>query len=343
MPGFPDEVVEPVGQFVSRGDMQRYTHTDRRIRDRLGCHVGCLAGHVCYPAADGCIVGEQRGHCCQFHNTAHYVNFLRAVVSMRRVATSNRNTSRQGPASDDFIQDLGALIPQNLVYNNNPRPFSEDDNLTEDFPTLDFRLADDTSTNMTITAPLQHALVSLGSKLFKNLFIKFYDNIQRIYEIDDSIRSMSNIYIELKLSHAPPFIVPIDVLSIARNMRLCRLPYDDGTPVLTEQLLFDIIRHKLETADASSCAATVDMAYTNIGHANFNPVVAACARTRFRGRIICRIAAGTNITTGAFNGVSISVINTLHGRNMFNDLPHFFHHVDWNAPSRLAVCISRSY
>lgn len=328
MSNLPLPLIEPIGDFVgSRRDMERFTHANRDMRQNMGCNVGCPAGHKCYPASNGCILGETRPgrpHCCQFDNTNADVRFLKAVLAMQRVASFDRGRTYQGPASDGFVHDLGELIPANI--NTDLSFFPEIQNRGKTFVTLDL-----TEGNIGLLAgavpipmPMVLDLVSLGMKLFRGMYMHLRNNFGGIYDIGPSIRGNPFFFIESQ-HDSPSFIPRVDALSAARNIKISG-PRPNISPVsLTEQRLFDMILEKLENADDVACRIVINCKYVNAGQALFGPIQEACTRTRFKGYILCRMAQGTSVTQGTFNGVSVSVspVHAIFPSNESEEPPDF--------------------
>ena len=242
---------------------------------------------------------------------AFHLEFLRTVASMHRVALLNRNGTNDGPASDEYITHLGELIPPRIPPNRST--FVVRQNVNKRFPSLNLMFAGEHDTIRGLPGALQVELLSLGLLLFRGISVRMRDDIETIYDMDDWMRHADNMYIELILSLDRPD-VPLGILNVARNIKVWRSFRADN---FTEQNLFDILRQKLADADERRCRVIIELPYTNAGQANFEPIVAACRHTRFRGYILCLIQQGTVIqytgrvvrTVGRVDGVSISIIN----------------------------------
>lgn len=301
-----DELNDEVASYLFRRDAQRYVDNNRFGRG-LSCSTGCPINHVCYPRGGGCLIGESRPgrpNCCQLDPTAHLM-FVQVAAAMQRVAMFKWQHSipQRGSASIGYIRDLGALIPVNTLPSSLPT-FNEAYSRIQTI--VDLNLITANHPGMQIPGPLQLKLIELGSKLFRGVHVLFRDNLEQINNLDRSLRDRPNVFIQS--IHSPrPLHVPIDILSIARHIKIYRHAFANVGPSLTEQRLFLLIHHKLVNADGLHCQAIIDMPYTNSGEADFDPIVVALSGTRFRGYILCRLMDATTVSVGTHNGVTVSV------------------------------------
>lgn len=338
----PTEVNDRIAGYLSRKDAQSFVDTDRYRSTNLSCSTNCPPNHKCYPAGDDCLLGERRPgreNCCQFDQTAVHLLFVQVVAAMQRVALLNLapTSNNRGPASEGFIHDLGRLIPANTQPPVGPT-FIEARNRNRAFVVLNFMFANDTG-GWSIPNPFLAELIRLGSKLFRGIVVYLRDNTDLIDIIDRSVRDKSRVFIETMYTTVPVDI-PVDILGAARNIKVVRGDFHGVVPTLTEQRLFEILRHKLQHADDLESKAVMDVLYINDGQnqVRFNTVIEACNGTRFRGYILCRLLGLTNVIQGTFHGVTISVISstTLGGGA---DEPHGFK--NFNGGSLQVLRISR--
>lgn len=308
MSDIPSEVVEPVGRFLNRRDAQSFTDVNRT----LSCNTNCPAGHKCYPAADGCTVGRKRPgreHCCEFDVTTH-VHFVRVVGSMQRLAAYKMGTPNQGPASQEYVQDLGAIVPANTPQSS-PPTFMEINNRIHRCVDVNLTFANYPGPQ-NLPDAIQLDVISLGSKLFLGMHVRLVDNVQLIGMIERSIRNNPDFFFT-STHHEQHFHVPDNLLSLARNISIHRMGFTHLPQVLSEQQLFDMLRQKLIDADDARFRGNINMTYSNAGQTSFDPIKEACSGSRFKGLITCRLDEETvgNVILGTFDGIDISLGDSL--------------------------------
>lgn len=331
-----EEVVEPIGQFLDRRVIQSLTNVDRRRRQNLDCNnpARCPVGHRCYPAADGCIIGQKVGHCCQF-DTVNQLEFLRTVESMYRYAVGLGGVrGHMGTAPNGYMQYLGALIGRvpAPVFLHDTQTFRGTRNVFSNWrvpTTLDLRFANGQDERV-ISRTLQLNLVSLGMQLFRGMYVKLRDDIQIVNGIPDSIRTQSysdNFFVSVELT--TPVILPVNILSVTRNIKVS----DNVNDVtMTELRVFEIIRAKLldrdirrERRSTLPTKSILDTSYINAGTTRFDSILEACNTSTFRGYILCRIDQATVIVEGHYgvNGIDISVVNSSDVESKVPEPPGF--------------------
>lgn len=338
----PHEVHDTIAGYLYRQDANEFASTDRYRSTHLSCSTDCPPNQICYPGGDGCLIGERRPgreNCCQFDPTTVHLLFVQVVAAMQRVALFNSTAmnNNRGPASDGFIHDLGRLIPANTLpqigFN-----FLEAQNRNRRFVVLNFIFANDPTSTMQIPDPSLVKLISLGSKLFRGISVYLRDNMDLIDTIDRSVRDKPGVFIETL--HTPvPVDIPVDILCAARNIKVKRGGFHGVVPTLTEQRLFEILRHKLQNSDNNlESKAVIDVLYINDGQGevDFDTVIAACNGTRFRGYIMCRLMGLTNVSVGTFHGVNISVVASA-AINGGADEPPSFSHFNGGSPRVLRI------
>lgn len=303
-------VNEGLPQFISaRKDIQTIKTLNTSGRS---CTTDCPPGHVCYPKGAGCILGDTRPGrdlCCEFNqepvdvDPRLHMNFFEAIKSMLRVAQNS--DQNRGTATAGFRHDLALLIPASTPtinpvafrFPNDPR-----------FAHINLGWANQEHAEYSrarLTIPSQAKLITLGSKLFQRLNVG-HTSFPVIHAVDQSIRNLPGVYISSYLDDDVTQI-PLDVLSWARNLQMSRSAHQHESTILTEQQLFDIVLHKMNFSDETTCDSTFDVAHSNAGVADFSPIAEACETSRFRGHLRVGISNQTSVTEGNFGGIRIYV------------------------------------
>lgn len=279
-----------------RSDAQMVATLNRFGRENISCDTGCPAGKACYPAGDGCFVGERRPdrpHCCMV--STHDSVFLKAVSAMHRHATNHGSA-----ASNGFVRGLGSLLPHGPAFANTPNIFFT----PLLFPRLDFAELERHNLNMQAIKRLQ--LVKLGSKLFHRLSIIF-DSLEMLNAVDQSIRDKAGVFCSIDIDDPVVPEIPVDFLKTARNIRLSIQFAING--MFSESHLFAMIAAKLLTTDGDRCRAVIDVGYTQVSSGDFGVVLQAMLNSNFRGVIVCGVHAQTTVNVGQYGRFTVSVVN----------------------------------
>lgn len=297
-----------------RSDAQMVATLNRFGKENISCDTGCPAGNACYPAGDGCFVGERRPdrpHCCMV--STHDSVFLKAVDSMYRHATNHGSA-----ASNGFVRGLGSLLPHGPAFAIIPSIFF----VPLLFPRLDFDELERHNLNMQQDKKLQ--LIRLSSKLFDQLSIIF-DSLEMLNAVDHSIRDKAGVFCSIDIDDPVVPEIPVDFLKTSRNIRLSIHFAING--MFSESHLFAMIAAKLQTTDSVRCRAVIDVGYTQVGSANFGVVLQAMLNSNFRGVIMCGVHTETMVNVGHYHGFTVSVVDpsTLG----LPDEPFDFSNIEW--------------
>jgi len=312
--GIDGEAIYPtMAPYVrDRGDAQMVATLNRFGRENISCSTGCPAGNACYPAGDGCFIGQRRpdrSHCCMV-STQDSV-FLKAVHQMYQHATNHGSAASVG-----FVRGLGSLLPNG--------PFIHISIFLAPMlsPRLDFEELERHNLNMHQHHKLQ--LVKLGSKLFHR-FLIIFDSLEMLNTMDQSIREKPGVFCSIDIVDQGPPDLPVEFLKTARNIRLTIEFAING--IFSESHLFAMIASKLQTTGGGRRKAVIDVGYSQVGTGDFGVVVQALFHTTFRGSIVCGLHAETVVQEGQHGNFTVAVVDpsTLN----FPDEPPDFSNIEW--------------
>lgn len=307
----PDGIPEIIAPFVrDRRDAFWVANASSGVRNRVGCTHNCPHGHFCYPAGEGCTpLGEKRpgqDHCCQ-SSILQDMQFLTTVDRMKNTAV--RHPGNRGPASDRYRHhffDLVRVLTQGVQLTG-PRFYWMDidtsDGSYERFPVLNLKMQGAMQYG-NLSDETRVKLIKLGFNLFQRMAITIRDDSRFLLEVDSLIREDPGMFFMIRCIRS--CVIPIDIISVARNIRVECPGGFLGNALPTERQLFSSIRSALLNSK-NPVNAVLDLRYSGEGTEEFTPIVDACHGSEFHGRIIVHILPDTAVEEGTFNGISIRI------------------------------------